>query len=98
MKQNERGGRRDFFDRPTATTTNYEMHVTTLNEGLPSHAPHTHPAEEVILLIKGDAVMSIDNKDYSGSAGALFYLPSESLHGIRNTGKGQCEYFAFQWR
>jgi (S)-ureidoglycine aminohydrolase len=98
MRENERGGRRDFFDRPTATCTNYEMHVTTLNEGLPSHVPHTHPAEEVILLIKGEAVMSIDHKDYSGQAGDLFYLSSESLHGIRNTGVGPCEYFAFQWR
>jgi quercetin dioxygenase-like cupin family protein len=98
MKKNERGGRRDFFNKPTATCTNYEMHVSMLHEGLPSHAPHTHPAEEIILVIRGDATMAIDEKDYTGTAGDLFFLPSQSLHGIRNSGKGQCEYFAFQWR
>jgi (S)-ureidoglycine aminohydrolase len=98
MKENEHGGRRDFFDRPTATCEDFEMHVTTLNEGLPSHPPHTHEPEEIILMIKGDATMSINNKNYVGSAGDLFFLPSGSLHGIRNSGKGPCEYFAFQWK
>jgi (S)-ureidoglycine aminohydrolase len=74
------------------------MHVSTLLEGLPSHAPHRHDAEEIILIIKGDTTMSIDKEDYAGSAGDLFFLPSQSLHGIRNSGQGPCEYFAFQWK
>jgi (S)-ureidoglycine aminohydrolase len=98
VKENEHGSRRDFFDRPTATCEDFEMHVTTLNEGLPSHPPHTHIPEEIILMIKGVATMSIDNKNYVGSAGDLFFLPSGSLHGIKNSGKGPCEYFAFQWK
>jgi len=98
MKENERGGRRDFFNRATAACENIEMHVSTLNEGLPSHPPHTHEPEEAILMIKGDAKMSINNESFVGSAGDLFFLPSGSLHGIRNVGKGQCEYFAFQWK
>ena len=98
MKENEHGGRRDFFNRATAACENFEMHVSTLNEGLPSHPPHTHEPEEVILMIKGVATMSINNQNYVGSAGDLFFLPSGSLHGIRNTGKGECTYFAFQWK
>jgi (S)-ureidoglycine aminohydrolase len=72
--------------------------VTTLNEGLPSHPPHTHPQEEIILLMKGDATMAINNKDYEISTGSLVFLAAGDLHGIRNRGKGQCEYFAFQWK
>lgn len=97
-KKTERGGRKDFFDRPTATCDDFEMHVTILNAGLPSHPPHTHAQEEIILLMKGDATMAINNKDYEISPGSLVFLASGDLHGIRNSGKGQCEYFAFQWK
>lgn len=98
FKATERGGRRDYFDRATAICDDFEMHVTTLNEGLPSHAPHTHAQEEIILLMKGNATMAINNKDYEISPGSVVFLAAGDLHGIRNTGKGQCEYFAFQWK
>ena len=92
------GGRRDYFNRPTATTSRFEMHVTTLNAGLPSHAPHKHAEEEIILLIKGNATMMVENKEYPMSAGDFVFAASNDFHGIRNTGKDQCEYFAFQWK
>lgn len=98
MKKSERGGRRDFFNRPTSTCQKFEMHVTTLNEGLPSHAPHTHAEEEVILMIKGEGTMEIAGKSYNASQGDFIFVASNELHGIKNTGKGQCEYFAFQWK
>jgi (S)-ureidoglycine aminohydrolase len=97
-KKTERGGRKDFFNRPTSMCEKFEMHVTILNEGLPSHAPHTHAQEEIILLMKGDATMAINNKDYEISTGSVVFLAAGDLHGIRNTGAGQCEYFAFQWK
>jgi len=97
-KKTERGGRKDFFNRPTSMCEKFEMHVTILNEGLPSHAPHTHAQEEIILLMKGDATMAINNKDYEISTGSVVFLAAGDLHGIRNTGVGQCEYFAFQWK
>jgi len=98
MKKTEPGGRRDFFNKPTSTCQKYEMHVTTLNEGLPSHAPHTHPEEEIILLIRGNATMMVADKDYPMVPGDFVFAASGDFHGIRNTGKGQCEYFAFQWK
>lgn len=97
-KKTERGGRKDFFDRPTSMCEKFEMHVTILNEGLPSHAPHTHAQEEIILLMKGDATMVINNVDHKISPGSVVFLAAGDLHGIRNTGVGQCEYFAFQWK
>jgi len=98
MKKTEPGGRRDFFNRPTAMCQKFEMHVTTLNEGLPSHAPHAHPEEEIILLLKGNATMQVNDKDYVMSPGDFVFAASGDFHGIRNSGKGQCEYFAFQWK
>jgi quercetin dioxygenase-like cupin family protein len=74
------------------------MHVTTLNAGLPSHAPHKHAQEEIILLIRGNATMTVENKEYPMSPGDFVFAASGDFHGIRNTGKEQCEYFAFQWK
>jgi len=74
------------------------MHVTTLNEGVPSHAPHEHDEEEIILLMKGNATMTVEGREYPIAPGDFVFAASHDFHGIRNTGKGQCEYFAFQWK
>lgn len=93
----DKGGVRRFFERPTAMFKRYEMHVTTLNEGLQSHAPHTHVAEEIILMVEGDATMQFGQNFMRASTGDLIYLSSMVPHAIKNTGKGPCTYFAFQW-
>jgi (S)-ureidoglycine aminohydrolase len=97
FKQNDRGGRRDFFERPTAMCKRFEMHVTTLKGGLKSHDPHTHKAKEIILVINGKTEMQIGDKSYKGDAGSVYFLPSNILHGIRNDGEETCSYFAFQF-
>ena len=97
FKAHDKGGRRDFMNRPTAMFDRLEMHITYLNEGLQSHAPHRHLADEIILLLEGDATMSIDEQEINGRKGDFFFLPSGCFHGIKNTGKGQASYFAFQF-
>ncbi|HEX5171298.1 MAG TPA: cupin domain-containing protein [Cyclobacteriaceae bacterium] len=94
----DKGGIRHFFEKPTAMFSRFEMHVTTLNAGLKSHDPHTHRAEEVILLMKGNAEMQIAGNHLPASPGALIFLGSEIPHAIRNTGEEPCVYFAFQWQ
>lgn len=98
LKPTDKGSLRSFFNRPTATCSKFEMHVTSLNEGLASHAPHTHPEEEIVLMLKGKARMNIDNKYYDAAPGAIIFLASGVPHALQNTGKGPAEYFAFQWR
>jgi (S)-ureidoglycine aminohydrolase len=97
FKPHERGGVRSYFDRPTALTKRFEMHVTSLNEGLTSHAPHTHRAEEFILVLDGNVEMLIGEKSFKAKAGDVLFAPSNVLHGLKNDGKGMCSYFAFQW-
>ncbi len=97
FKPHDKGGRRDFFDRPTASFRRFEMHVTTLNEGLQSHPAHTHKAEEFILVMQGDVEEEIDNRFERATAGDLIFLDSMVPHGITNVGQGPAIYFAFQW-
>jgi (S)-ureidoglycine aminohydrolase len=93
-----KGYRRDFFNRPTSQLNQFEMHTTALNADSVSHTPHTHVPEEIVLILRGNVEMFIDGKYYKGSAGDLYFLSSNVPHALKNTGKEQCEYFAFQWR
>lgn len=97
FKAHDKGGVRHYFERPTTMLNRFEMHVTTLNAGLKSHDPHTHRAAEIILMIEGSTKEQIDGQFYEGSTGDLYFLGSETLHAIENTGTEPCMYFAFQF-
>lgn len=97
FREHGKGGIRRYYDRPTAMFERMEMHVTTLNQGLSSHDPHTHKADEIVLLVNGKAEMYIDGNRKGVPEGAVIFLGSMVPHAITNTGSGPCEYFAFQW-
>jgi (S)-ureidoglycine aminohydrolase len=96
--KNEKGSRRNFFDRATAMFDRFEMHVTMLNAGLASHAPHTHKAEEIILLISGEGEMQTGTSFASIKPGAVVFVSSNDPHALKNTGSNPSIYFAFQWQ
>ena len=93
----KKGGRRQVIRNATSMVDELEMHVTTLNEGMKSHDQHTHLDEEIIVVLKGEVEEMIDDHPYHGETGSLIYLSSMIPHGIRNAGKGQCEYYAIRW-
>ena len=93
----DKGGVRKYIERPTAMLKRFEMHVTTLNAGIKSHEPHTHLAEENVLLVKGTTAMQIADSFQNASDGDLIYLSSNIPHAIKNIGKEPAMYFAFQW-
>ena len=103
FRKHDRGGVRSYFERATAMSKRFEMHVTTLKPGLKSHDPHTHRAEEIILMLddgtneKSKTEMLIGDRYYNGAEGDLYYVSTGLLHGIRNTGSVPCSYFAFQF-
>ncbi len=97
FKEHERGGIRQYFERPTVMTKRFEMHVTTLKEGIKSHEPHTHRAEEIVLIIDGNVEMQIGEGFKKASAGDLIFLGANVPHALKNIGKSSCRYFAFQW-
>jgi (S)-ureidoglycine aminohydrolase len=92
------GGRRQMFDRSTAMFDDFEMHVSTLNEGLTNHPAHTHRAEEFVLIIDGEVEMRVGDDTIHAQAGDLIYLESMIPHSLNNVGKGATTYFAFQYR
>jgi (S)-ureidoglycine aminohydrolase len=104
FKGHDKGGRRNFFDRPTSMCNRFEMHVTTLTGNWMSHPAHRHPAAEILLLVNSQAgeadsqaQETIDGVWQDSKVGDIIFLNSNISHGLRNTSKGSCTYFAFQF-
>jgi (S)-ureidoglycine aminohydrolase len=97
VKKTEKGESRPIFDRPTAMFSKLEVHATALNSGLDSHPPHTHRAEEIMLLMKGNVTAHIGGKDYPVNPGDMMLATRDIIHNVTNTGAGQCWYYAIKW-
>lgn len=95
--QTDKGESRPIFDRPSSMFKRFDVHATALNPGFASHAPHTHRAEEIILMIKGNGTMQIGEKFLPATAGDVILVNSTVPHAFKNTGNVQCGYFAIQW-
>ena len=95
--ESKKGGRRNYFRTSTAMCPYFEMHITTLDPGIRSHPPHTHLAEELIIMISGLTEEEIGNAKYQGSRDDVYFLGAHVPHAIRNIGNDPCMYFAFQW-
>jgi len=97
FEPHDRGGVRNYFNSASAMCPYFEMHMTTLNQGIKSHDPHTHFAEEIIIIFEGETEMEIGSKVYKAKPGNVYYAASHIPHAIRNLGRKACRYIAFQW-
>ena len=98
MKPTAKGEGRQIFSRPVVWLGKIDMHATTLNPGEVSHPPHTHRAEEIILLRSGHIQMHIGDQYYKAAGGDLVFLASGVPHALENRSNQRCEYFALQWQ
>jgi len=92
-----KGETRMVFDRPTSMFERFDVHATVLNNGYNSHDPHTHRAEELILMINGDSQFQIGQQKFHAYNGDAVLMASKILHAAQNTGTAPCGYYAIQW-
>lgn len=97
VKSTAVGERRDVADNPTATLETFECHISTLNPGLASHLPHTHPQEELIILTEGTLEVSLNGTSRPAGPGSLLFFASNNPHAVRNVGKTPAKYFVFNF-
>jgi XRE family transcriptional regulator, regulator of sulfur utilization len=97
VKQTPVGSVRQFFRTPTATLDELEMHVTTLNKGEMSHAPHKHPNEELVIVKEGTVEALVNGNWKRVGTGSVIFNASNELHGLRNVGTGAATYFVMNW-
>jgi quercetin dioxygenase-like cupin family protein len=84
---------RAVFDAPTPTLEKFEVHVTTLRPGMPSHAPHHHPWEEMLLLREGELEVSINGQKHHAGPGSLVFFASHDVHNATNVGDKPATYY-----
>ena len=91
------GQSRFVADAPTPTLNRLEFHITTLRPGFPSHPPHHHPQEEMILIKEGTVESSINGKKQRFGAGSLLFLASHDVHNVVNVGDKPATYFVINF-
>ena len=97
VKKTNKGESRHVFDKPSSMFEKFEVHPTTLNAGEESHPPHTHRAEEIMLLMKGNVTMNISQENFKATPGNVILITPNVLHNLKNTGNEQCWYYAIKW-
>jgi XRE family transcriptional regulator, regulator of sulfur utilization len=83
---------------PTATLEELEMHVTTLNPGKSSHAPHTHPNEELVIIREGQVEVLSGGVWKKVGPGGVVFNASNSPHALRNIGTTPAVYHVINWK
>jgi (S)-ureidoglycine aminohydrolase len=90
------GTRRDVLNRPTAMFKRFEAHVSSVKEGMRNHATHSHRAEEIMMLTKGEVEMLIGDTHPRAATSDIVFLGSMIPHSLGNVGKGPTQYLVIQ--
>lgn len=91
------GQYRQVLRAPTATLDELEIHVTTLNPGQSSHAPHKHPNEEIVVLASGTLEVFSNGTTQVLGPGSIIFNASNQMHAVKNVGKEPATYHVINW-
>jgi quercetin dioxygenase-like cupin family protein len=91
------GERREVVQQPTRTLDELEMHITTLNPHVASHAPHTHPNEEMVILKEGTLKAHVNGKEIVVPTGGILFFASMQPHAVQNIGDTPATYYVINW-
>lgn len=93
-----------IFRGTTANVSFLSCHVSTLKSGSSPHPPHTHDDEEILLMLKGEADVTLPRAARKADrrmrlkAGECAYYPPHFPHTLRATGGGAANYLMFRWQ
>jgi quercetin dioxygenase-like cupin family protein len=89
------GGNRSraILDGETHSGFPVEVHETELPAGGSPHAPHQHVHEEMFLIQDGLLDVTVNGSRSRLTAGSVFYVNSNEVHGVRNPGPQLARYF-----
>ena len=90
------GARVTVFDAPTATLDKFHCHVSKLNPGQNTGAPHRHPQEELVILKEGTLEVNINGHVETAEAGSMIFYSANELENMRNPGTVPALYYVLQ--
>jgi len=92
------GELRPVVREPTRTLDELEMHITTLNPHTASHAPQTHPNEEMVIVGEGTLQAHVNGKEIVVGPGSVLFFASMQPHAVQNIGDVPATYFVINWK
>jgi len=93
VKKNTSGEFRAVVQGALPTGEGVEIHQTTLLPGHEPHPPHQHLHEEFLLIREGNVQWMVSGKQIKAGPGDILYARSMELHGVRNIGSTNANYF-----
>jgi quercetin dioxygenase-like cupin family protein len=93
VKQNGPNSSRAILDGETHAGVHLEVHETGLAPGSSPHPPHSHQHEELFLIMRGQLEVTIAGKTTVIGPGSAAFVHSGELHGVRNPGHEDAQYF-----
>ena len=91
------GEKRNVIRASTATLDQLTCHITTVEAGKASHAPHSHPEEELIIVKEGTLESLQNDKVTRVGPGSILFEASGEHHGLRNVGTTPATYYVIKW-
>jgi (S)-ureidoglycine aminohydrolase len=95
-KPTRSGVQRAIVNRPTAMFRRFESHWSSVNEGLRNHQTHTHRADELMLMTRGNVQMLIGTEQPLATLGDVVFLGSMIPHSLASKGPGPAQYLVIQ--
>src|ERR1700761_2444815 len=85
---------RDLFKGSLQGGLPITLHESVMGpHGIPSHPPHKHRHEEMIMLIEGTLDFNLNGVVTRGGPGSVMYSGPWDLHGITNPAATDAKYF-----
>lgn len=97
-RDTEVGQYRYVTRQPTRTLEELEMHITTLKPHMASHAPHTHPNEEMVIVKEGRLQAHVNGKEIVLGPGSVLFFASMQPHAVQNIGDTPATYHVINWK
>ena len=69
-------------------TARSQTAVMTVDPGQDSGPEETHAADQVVYVIEGQAVLTIEGTEYEAGRGACALIPAGARHHVKNAGAG----------
>jgi mannose-6-phosphate isomerase-like protein (cupin superfamily) len=91
------GSRVVVFDAPTPTLEKFHLHISTLNPGQNTGAPHRHPQEEFIIVREGTLEADINGRIETAGPGSMIFYAANELENMRNPGTVPATYYVIQF-